>query len=62
MLPSRGQGAGDRVMRIAAYSIGKWHHVGIVDRDGRSIQPFDLSASDAARGVLCIIDLKVRSV
>jgi len=43
-------------MKLAAYSIGKWHHVGIVEAEGASIQPFDVSADDAARGVLCIID------
>jgi 2-keto-4-pentenoate hydratase/2-oxohepta-3-ene-1,7-dioic acid hydratase in catechol pathway len=43
-------------MKLAAYSIGKWRYVGIVDADGTSIQPFDVSANDAARGILCIID------
>jgi 2-keto-4-pentenoate hydratase/2-oxohepta-3-ene-1,7-dioic acid hydratase in catechol pathway len=43
-------------MRVAAYSIGKWRYVGIVDGKGESIQPFDVSANDAARGILCIID------
>jgi 2-keto-4-pentenoate hydratase/2-oxohepta-3-ene-1,7-dioic acid hydratase in catechol pathway len=43
-------------MKVAAYSIGKWRYVGIVDREGQSIQPFDVSANDAARGILCIVD------
>jgi 2-keto-4-pentenoate hydratase/2-oxohepta-3-ene-1,7-dioic acid hydratase in catechol pathway len=43
-------------MKLAAYSIGKWRYVGIVDAEGTSIQPFDISAADAARGVACIID------
>jgi 2-keto-4-pentenoate hydratase/2-oxohepta-3-ene-1,7-dioic acid hydratase in catechol pathway len=43
-------------MKLAAYSTGKWRYVGIVDPEGSSIQPFDVSANDAARGILCIIE------
>jgi 2-keto-4-pentenoate hydratase/2-oxohepta-3-ene-1,7-dioic acid hydratase in catechol pathway len=43
-------------MKLAAYSIGKWRYVGIVDSESSSVQPFDMSASDAARGVLAIIE------
>jgi 2-keto-4-pentenoate hydratase/2-oxohepta-3-ene-1,7-dioic acid hydratase in catechol pathway len=42
-------------MKLAAYSTGTWHYVGIVEADGALIRPFDVSAGDAERGVLCII-------
>src|SRR5438128_7094571 len=56
MLPLTSMGAGNRTMKLAAYRIGKWRYVGIVDGEGASIQPLDVSALDAARGILCIID------
>src|SRR5437660_5127708 len=56
MLSLATTGTGYWAMRLAAYRIGKWRYVGIVDGEGTSIQPLDVSAADAARGIICIID------
>ena len=43
-------------MKLVAYSIGKWQYVGLFNAQRRFIRPFDVSATDAARGIVCIID------
>ena len=42
-------------MKLVAYSIGKWQYVGLFNAQRRFIRPFDVSANDAARGIVCII-------
>ncbi len=43
-------------MKLAAYSVGDWNYVGIVDSGAQTIEPLDVSSADAAGGVLCLIE------
>jgi 2-keto-4-pentenoate hydratase/2-oxohepta-3-ene-1,7-dioic acid hydratase in catechol pathway len=56
MLRRAGMGRSNRTMKLVAYSIGKWQYVGLFNAQRRFIRPFDVSANDAARGIVCIID------
>jgi 2-keto-4-pentenoate hydratase/2-oxohepta-3-ene-1,7-dioic acid hydratase in catechol pathway len=43
-------------MKIATYKVGGERRVGIVDPDRQTLSPFDLPESEAAHGVLALID------
>jgi len=42
-------------MKVATFSMAGERRVGLVDEDARTIAPFDLSAEEAARGVVALI-------
>jgi 2-keto-4-pentenoate hydratase/2-oxohepta-3-ene-1,7-dioic acid hydratase in catechol pathway len=46
-------------MRIATYKVGGERRVGIVDLVSQTVSPFDLPESEAAHGVLALIDRAV---
>src|SRR3984885_8837113 len=46
-------------MKIATYKVGGERRVGIVDPDRQTLSPFDLPESEAAHGVLALIDRAV---
>lgn len=43
-------------MKLASFSVAGERRVGVVDADARTVAPFDLSASEAARGVVALIE------
>lgn len=42
-------------MRVATFSVAGERRVGMVDSDGRSVAPFDMSADDAQDGLVAVI-------
>ena len=46
-------------MKIATYRVGGERRVGIVDLVSQTVSPFDLPESEAAHGVLALIDRAV---
>ncbi|MGI9153724.1 MAG: Rv2993c-like domain-containing protein, partial [Rubrivivax sp.] len=47
-------------MRIATYQHQGQRHVGLVDPDGRTVTPLAMSAADAARGALPLVERAAR--